>query len=68
MKKKLFIAIVTIMVLGGCVSPFSSTPKEIDRGKIPNPTNPVMPPSLTNEWINIIENDGYEDFVMIIRE
>ena len=70
MKKKLFMAIIMIMVLSGCVSPRQ---KEIDRGKIPNPTNPIMPPSLTNEWKTIkwdgiiIEEEGYNDFVMVFK-
>lgn len=48
MNKK-FIIIILLIIIGftgftGCIT------DGIDRGKIPNPNDVIMPPSLTNEW------------------
>ena len=72
MKSKLLIIFMVSVVLMGCVS--SPDKKEIDRGTIPNPTNPIKPPSLTNEFDmfeidNImIDQEEYNEFIRMVRK
>lgn len=44
MRNKVMLALITICLLAGCQT------NDPNRGKIPDPDVPKMPPSLTNEW------------------
>jgi len=53
MKNKWLFVITIVFVVGvcGCSTTDPKPPTEPDRGHIPI-LNPLMPPSMTNEWVN----------------